>query len=581
MKVRIIKIPKTYQLGGNTPEQPSVPMENANAETEQGEIIQQQDGNIVKTPETDPTHEDGGSPQANVDRVLEDTGDKRNDKVSKLLRVKPKEVKAMFGFKPKGDLTHSKLYEKVVARDAKEINKTEKQIAKNLEYAKNGGGIYAQNSLEENVKFLMTSIIPQARFDQIYDHQEATKQMHDIGDDGQQAKTGGMKLKIGKKGKEVPVYQIGGKRDRMVGKMPPYTSTWNNYHDSTQNQQYTAPSWITPDQFYSTPGVIEYMNSLNNIKGYDNDLNKADDATWGYRHQAALEKFFPNGKPNPTVPTSDNVNLTTTPNNNFNLIPSANNTVPVGTAKNYTLLEETQASTVNEGLGWSGGYGNVLGLVNSFGRIPVGLEQFDNQNIRLHQEDVRPVINANQSDYNAALETLPANGVGYANQANLQGQKYRTDNNAVAAVETRNKAKQDQETLINSQYNAQIDQANLGLRDQFTNRVLLGKEKQRQQKFEYINGLFKAIDERNAFNRNANLALQLTPFFDANGKFNGNKYNIASNYTANNGENVQYIEDKQTGDRFRVIYDQNGKLISSSKVIKDNSSAQTFKIPLK
>lgn len=87
--------------------------------------------------------------------------------------------------------------------------------------------------------------------------------------------------------------------------------------------------------------------------------------------------------------------------------------------------------------------------------------------------------------------------------------------------------------------------------------------------------MFKAIDERNAFDRNANLALKLSAFFNEKGEFNHNKYTLSIPTNVAGSENsVQYITDKQTGQKFRIIMDSNGKLISSSKVIGDNKAAE-------
>lgn len=88
------------------------------------------------------------------------------------------------------------------------------------------------------------------------------------------------------------IMQAGGRLDRYIGKRPPYPTTWKNYYDKNQKQQYTAPDWINPTEFYGTPGVVDYMKTLDVIPGVDNDLRKPDDAWWGYRHQAALRKFF-------------------------------------------------------------------------------------------------------------------------------------------------------------------------------------------------------------------------------------------------------------------------------------------------
>lgn len=87
------------------------------------------------------------------------------------------------------------------------------------------------------------------------------------------------------------------RQDKYTGQRPPYPDTWTNYYDKTQKQQYAAPDWIKPKDFYATPGLIDYMKTLDKQSGVDWDMNKADDAVWGWRHQAALAKFFPNGKP--------------------------------------------------------------------------------------------------------------------------------------------------------------------------------------------------------------------------------------------------------------------------------------------
>jgi hypothetical protein len=88
------------------------------------------------------------------------------------------------------------------------------------------------------------------------------------------------------------------RKDRTIGKLPPYPDQWKNYYDVNQKQQYSAPNWITPKDFYAIPGMIDYMKGLDVLSGVDNDLGKPDDARWGYRHNLALNKFFPNGNPN-------------------------------------------------------------------------------------------------------------------------------------------------------------------------------------------------------------------------------------------------------------------------------------------
>lgn len=248
-------------------------------------------------------------------------------------------------------------------------------------------------------------------------------------------------------------------------------------------------------------------------------------------------------------------------------------TIP-GVNNKYSKPDEVTPSTVSSHLGLSGGLGNILGYIDT-GRIPVDLEQLDFRPIRARELNPLPTLLENRNDYNAALNMLPQSGAGYANQTNLQAQRYKFNNQVMGQYENMDKQRLDAVDAANTQAQMSVDQANMAIRDTFNTRVLTSKEKQRQQKAEYLNGLFKAIDERNAFDRNANLALKLSPFFNEKGEFNHNKYTLSIPTNMAGSENsVQYITDKQTGQKFRIIMDSNGKLISSSKVIGDNKAAE-------
>lgn len=97
-----------------------------------------------------------------------------------------------------------------------------------------------------------------------------------------------------------PYMQVGGRKDKYTGLIPPYPATWHNYYDTKQHKQYTAPSDVNPVEFYNFPGVLDYMNTLDKINGVDNDLHKADDTVWGYRHQMAYDNVYNRKKPEPT-----------------------------------------------------------------------------------------------------------------------------------------------------------------------------------------------------------------------------------------------------------------------------------------
>jgi hypothetical protein len=158
--------------------------------------------------------------------------------------------------------------------------------------------------------------------------------------------------------------QSGGSIDRYTGKLPPYPNQFTNYYDRKQKQKYSAPSWINPSEFYGTPGLVDYMKTLDHINGVDNDLKKPDDAQWGYRHQAALEKFFPNGMKLPipkdnTIgalpPGSDKLDNpfltdTTTRITPGDVTGNAQNGVPV----NWKFTPFQKQSQLYNGLKWAG-----------------------------------------------------------------------------------------------------------------------------------------------------------------------------------------------------------------------------------
>lgn len=632
--------PLKYQVGGNTPQVEGVPNGQANAMLEQGEVFQQGSGQILKVAESEPTHDSaaGGSPQANVDRVLEDTSDKRKDKDSKALRITPAEAEAVFQFKPKSTVSHSKMYELLIKEDEKDLKKAEKTITKNLEYIKNGGGVYAKNSLEENLKFLGEIPTKAERFDEVYEHQEYVKDVYGI-DENDYNMYGG-------KGK-LPKYQVAGGTNRRPRNpnavYDPATQLWYRNQNEVPKQTSQYKNRLNPWVYDSSVSNLQHYNFSDTTTGYQKQIDPNKDlygsatqynpihVTWNdyyfpkqemnaenfqksYQQNVAeplgkrykfssdqeIDKKYGNNTYNAPLPgrtitgTKEGVidlqtyvtaadkdklaeeygisrkdldetfDKSTGYNYYLNIgTPQKPATPPPADAPNpyatkYNLPEEIRASTVGDvGLGWAAGYGNLLGYIDAMGRIPVELEQLNRDYYRVHEEDVTPVINANLSDFNAAKAQLPNSGVGFANQANLQATKYAMNNQALAQVETRNKAKFDLRDREVADQKFQLDTINYQLRDQFRERVLGGREAQRQQKFEFLKGMFQAIDNRNAFVRNANLALELTPYFDSYGRFNGNKYNIALGIpndqfestieTLPNGEQRVITRDKRTG----------------------------------
>lgn len=594
----------TWADGGTVDEVEQTNMQ-PNAELEQGEVFQQQSGDIQKVAENEPTHEEGGSMQADVHRVLEDTSDKRKDKMSKALRVTPAEAELIVGFKPKSTTSHSKLYELAHKKNEAELKRTEVLIGKNLDFIKyNNGGKYAQNSAEENLKILQTAKRKEDIFNDIFDHQENIKQQEAMLTEQKQMQYGG-----------VPKYAVGG-ADEAYYDVDPYTGGVTKTPKGNNNAYNKDKNYLKRWEAV-IPGVSKlnnkeaqaaiYSYTLKNNPDAIKQMWEADGNTAQGRRNHNFDQFTTNGVFNAGVLDDKNMlgdlsdayvdgmfgrrqleppaPVAATPQKSYGFTGPVddNNPAPVvrpavvepakAALPTYTQPKPITPSELHSPLGLSGGLGNVLGYIGASGRTPVDLEQLDRTPLRVHEVNPLPTLLENQGAFNAAIEQLPNNGVGFANTANLAGQKYKVNNQVLGQYENTNKQKYDQVDQYNDQAQYQLDGTNLQLRDQFVNRVLTGEEKQRLQKQEYANSFFKAVDERNAFDANGNLALKLSPYFNAKGEFNGNDYNINAKYMAETGNTFKYDTDTK-GNVYKTMYDKNGKIIPNSRIITDKSASK-------
>lgn len=171
-------------------------------EAEGGEIIEGGNGQIFKLSDESNSHEEGGVKMDNVSRVLEDTSDQRKDRASKMLRISPEEMEALFGFKSKSSVSHAKAFELAKEHYDKERNKANsknKVIAKKPNIDK-----LAAKSAELN--FINIADIPKDEdvYDALFMHQQEVKRINGIKDDGTMAKYGytSMKMKKAQTGTE-------------------------------------------------------------------------------------------------------------------------------------------------------------------------------------------------------------------------------------------------------------------------------------------------------------------------------------------------------------------------------------------
>jgi hypothetical protein len=552
-----------------------VPRNEANGELEQGEVYQDNEGMIKKVAESEPTHEDGGSPQPDVHRVLEDTADKRKDLDSIKLKIKPEEAYAIVGFKPKSTKTHSKLFEEATAYYDKQTKSLENKIKTNLEYVKYGGGKFAQNSLDENLKLLSKLPTKANLFDAIYNHQEEVKQRYNIGQENNpEMQYGGLKL-FGNGGDDLPSwFKYWTKSKTPQGSKSPAKGLPSTYSPSTGNEVYDDYKYWKEQYGKDFKSPAEYQTFVFNQLMQDNpeefDKIRTEygmpaagtlaDSIFGARTAKASKYRLK------TVPAP--VENTTTSQDGTAVVPESTTptpgtTTPTTSGDQQTKPKGVTSSTFNEPLRWYDVAGNLSNYLSSLEREPVGLEQYKFTPLQARELNPLPTLLENQGTYNAAMAQLPQSGVGYANIANLAGGKYAATNQVLGQYENINKGKRDAMDQYNAQQKMAIEQANMGLRDQFTQRVLQGKEIQRQSKLNAFDDYLTKIAQNRKLNREGNLLSKMYPYFDQEGNFNGNILGI-TNAVKGSGATVQQKKDSK-GNTITEVVNKDGNVIASGK----------------
>lgn len=190
MKVKIVKVPFKAQEGISIPVTSGEDSVNPIAELEEGEVYKSQDGMIKKIDDDAGTHEEGGVLVDDAHKVIEDTGDKRDDEVSKELLMSPDEVFQVTGFRPKRKVTHSKAYELAVNHYDKKVKSIEKKIKTGLKYAKDYNSKASENSMDLNLQLLESIPTKNDLFEAIFGHQEDIKEEKGIKNSDDDAQIG-------------------------------------------------------------------------------------------------------------------------------------------------------------------------------------------------------------------------------------------------------------------------------------------------------------------------------------------------------------------------------------------------------
>lgn len=609
-----------FQTGGvNIPE--VTDKGTGSVELERGEVFQDINGNIQKVKESEKLHEQGGSKQPTAFRVLEDTADKRKDLDSKLLKIKPDDAEAITGFRPKRSVSHSKLFELATDYWGKKLKKLQTTVDNNLNYVQKNYDVHAQNSLDENLKLLENFPTENDIFNSIFNHQEEVKQLNNIST-GRKKQTGGQNSYWTPQTRFVPRQDPYDPNNLPFGYGDPnYIANLMQQFNSVTGFNYpTTPQGLVQmrqDQARNNPQFITHAGNLNywnrnatTDKNYSDTRGKYDAIgvlkdPLSFSTKTERDNFLKERNAQPIDPNNPNSVYWIDPTTgryigaNINsatkieqINPVTSNITaepvqiqPLSTA-NYTdtpvtnevpginitgqVSEGITPSRFNEPLRWF----DVAGAIDRYlgsGRIPVDLEQLQRQPLRARELNPLPTLLQNQGDFNAALEQLPTSGVGFANQANLLANKYRINNEVLGNYANTNAQRRDVIDQYNDQNQFALDQVNLQLRDQFNNRVLQGREVQRQQRLAALDGLFSKLAQNRKLNREGDLMLQLTPYFDQFANFNGNVMDITNSF--NNQFQGQYTAVptvNSDGTTTVKTYDKDGNLVKT--VVRDKSN---------
>lgn len=618
--------PQQLQKGGEVLEVESEG--EGNIELEKGEVFKDNNGMIQKVAESEPTHEEGGSLHPNASKVLEDTSDKRNDKVSKLLKIKPEDAEELVGFKPKTSVSHSKLFELATEYYVKKLKKAEKAVNDNIDYLKKINDKHAVSSLDENTKILESIPTEHDIFNMLYNNQENIKAKYNI-DQPQKFQDGGnageqfvwqrdkyvptkTPYKVKPKGYNDPAYisDLMRQFNKILGTN--YPTTQEGLTQMRSEQGTTYPEFIkhagdlgywnrnkTNDVEYIDAkrgyydGVGAYQQTFTSQQEYDDyvklhnaqrlDPNNPNSLYWidpesgryiGVRTSiknpiapppsAPLDPNDPiySGMIPSDVPLSINTDI---PTNTNTITDQPNNNSDINIK--FNKRKEIEPSKFNEPLRWF----DVAGAINKYidsEREPVSLEQLSRQPLQVREVNPLPTLLQNQGDYNAILEQLPTNGVGMANLANLGANKYKANNDVLGNYENINKQKRDQIDQYNDQNRINLDQLNMQLRDTFSNRILQGREIQRRQRLEALDGLYNKIALNRKLNREGDLILKLSPFFDQYGNFNYNNFDITGLASTVESLGGKTEEITKGGKQYIVIKDGEGKVIKEIEKTK-------------
>lgn len=585
---KYVKTSPRYQTGGVTVN-PIL--------AEAGEIYESTDGNINKIPDHMNTHDEagGGVPIFNASRVLEDTGDKRKDIDSKLLRLSPDELFNITGAKSKKSVTHSKAFEIASEQADKRTKKIENVLKRNVEdIDSNSNNNFAKNSLDLNLNRLEEVPTKIDLFNSLFEHQETIKDLFSIEQgEAKDAKYGINMIKAQNGVGQLNFPPINpkpsgyGTKGLLKKKLDWFNTetgqtvplTYEGLKQARQNVVNNYPEFI--QDYYNPSATGEPVNNslynrnktLTNVTAQELNKNYLDiDPRTGrpifghevivpkpihFKTEAEKQAFIkdkrpvnrgdqpvgyadPNTKGLYYIPTVDGIEpmqpIQPTPAFNTNL--AARNTPDVtpgvnpNTAPGMSPYKQPD-NPFFQPLNWYDVATPIAGLLSGVNRIGAKYNPINLERPKAKYLNPLPTLQAGQTDYNAAMDILPQNGVGMGNLTSLFGKKYAANNNVLGSYENANNQIWTQNEAVRADIGNRQEVADQQARAVFEQQRLGSIEAQRQQLLRSMDDLTTRFAQNAKLNREGNLLMKLFPAFNQQGNYNGYKYNV----TAPNSQN--------------------------------------------
>lgn len=546
-KVKITKVPKA-QAGGKLPVTKGLPNrlhKFANVEAEGGEVYQNQRGGFVKIDDSAPDHEQGGVKIPDAERVLEDTSTKRKDIHSKKLKMSPGEVEQIFGFKPKKPLSHAKAFEEVTAEYGKQLDNYNKK----LKNTNDEGTLDKASANTIRLNMQHREVVPSKDdvFNTLFEHQEAIKAVHEIPDDGGK-KYGGFK----------PRLQTGGDTDVDLGlykgpKNPAnkFTPTGKTSEAKMSDKAIVAAYKAVGVDFGDARGASLQEKIYNYLIENQPDVLKATLKEYGANKKAlgagkgklkafsdpenatkedlqAALPYLKDGLLGARIPTP---NVATTTENSQTPATKTKqqfNPRPGPSVNVNPKFPNQPTSAYHEATNWYDIAPGTAEYIDSLTREPELYNPVQLHQLKYKLLNPTAALNANQSDYNAALSNLQAqntgSGLSAASASGLLSQKYKANNQVLGEYENANVGITNKEIEYNTGVRDRQSLADAKSRESFYGNVLQARDNQRLQKLQAVQDISRAQQLKARQNNSLNLISKLSPAFDQEGNYNGYQY---------------------------------------------------------